>query len=237
MDWKTTHPFSFFLMLTAACFLFACGDGKNSAGREPAGDLPESFSFLDVGVNTDCSRELRTRLAGMLGDDATQGRTVIDLETNYPGFLDAHFPDLADLNRGLNYPPRERVEHPATRLIYRFAGKMGLDFNYVEILHSDQTLKPLVIRVNYLKEHPEVLETLTGRYGAPSVVPWDREGGPSYAWRKGTDLMIVSLVPDQFGNPATQVVILFEKRIAGLLDAEGTGNRGAATPARGKTPF
>jgi hypothetical protein len=226
------------LLLAAAMLGFACGgrDGEPSVRFQ---ELPESFSFFEVGVNTPLSGNLRKDLRRILGDDATQGNNVIDLELTYPGFLDAHLPDLSELNRRLNFPPRERVEHRTTRLMYRYSRVKGLDFAYVEILFSDHDQSPLLIRADYRRQHPEVLESLVGKYGPQTTVAWDREGGPSHIWRQNGDLLILSLVPDQFGTPATQVLIVFEKRLQALLAAESTRERerDPVQQAKDRAPF
>jgi hypothetical protein len=39
-------------------------------------------------------------------------------------------------------------------------------------------------------------------------------------WRKNKDVLIVSLVPDQFGNPEYQIRIFFVENIQTLLERE-----------------
>jgi hypothetical protein len=41
-------------------------------------------------------------------------------------------------------------------------------------------------------------------------------------WQKHDDVLIVSLVPDQFGNPEYQIRIFFVENIRALLEKEET---------------
>ena len=41
-------------------------------------------------------------------------------------------------------------------------------------------------------------------------------------WQKNDDVLIVSLVPDQFGNPEYQIRIFFVENIRALLEKEET---------------
>ncbi|MFH1155513.1 MAG: hypothetical protein V1793_17035 [Pseudomonadota bacterium] len=239
MNIKANTSILYLVILGLVLLGSACQDKGDGVQGPSFQEQPESFAFFDVGVNTRLSSHLRSTLTQVLGDESTQGNNVIDLAINYPEFLTAHFPELDELNKKLNYPPRERVEHKTTRLMFRYASVKGLDFSYVEILFSDYTQSPLLIRVNYKSDNPEVLKTLTDKYGDPVSIAWEKEGGPSFAWRQNNDLLILSLVPDQFGNPTSQIFIVFEKRLVELLATEEAEslNRKAGTPARGKTPF
>lgn len=207
------------LILSLACA--SCtntpGDGDSSSARQ----LPESFSFFDVGINTPLTPGLRNDLKGVLGPDATQTRTVIDLDINYPGFLRDFFPDLDQLNQRLNFPPMDRVEHNTFKLMYRYAVNNDLAFDYVEFLFSGHSQFPLLIKAYAKKEIPGIRETLETKYGKPEAIQWKQESGSSLCWKRNNDLLIVSRVPDPFGNPTyNQIDILFPERIRQLLAAE-----------------
>ena len=67
---------------------------------------------------------------------------------------------------------------------------------------------------------PESLKTLESKYGQPQVVRWKEENGSSMYWMKNGDFLIISLVPDQFGNPTYQIVIYFVKNLEQLIATE-----------------
>ena len=51
---------------------------------------------------------------------------------------------------------------------------------------------------------------------------WKANGGQSQYWEKNNDFLIVSRVPDQFGNPEYQIRFFFVKNIKALLEKERT---------------
>jgi hypothetical protein len=58
-------------------------------------------------------------------------------------------------------------------------------------------------------------------------------------WEKNNDLLIVSLVPDQFGNPEYQIRIYFVENIKALLATESAEKKKAGNQRAksGKTAF
>ena len=68
-------------------------------------ELPESFTFFDLGSNTRFSNTVRSALSDRLGSDAIAYRSQIDLSVNSPEFIQTFFPELHALNLQLNYPP------------------------------------------------------------------------------------------------------------------------------------
>jgi hypothetical protein len=183
---------------------------------------PETFSFLDVGINTLYDKELRHRLSNVLGDDSIQSNNTIDLEINNKTFLKDYFPTFHTINEALNTPPMDRVEHNAIKLMYRYAKNKGVAFNYVEFLFSEDTLTPLLIRVHFNQEGLGIRETLEQKYGAPETLRWDKNHPQATAlyWKKNSDLLILSTVPDHLGRPTYQINIYFADRFNDLLKTE-----------------
>jgi hypothetical protein len=209
--------FAAVLCLPLLMFL-SCGEKK-----EPAKDLPsqgpaDSFTFFDLNNNSRLSGGIRHDLRQQLGPDAIAGRGVLDLEINYYGFLEQYFSSLSQLNRDLNSPPGERVEHNIVKLMYRYARKENLPFDYVELVFSNYSQLPLLFKINFQKDEANIIDTLKSKYGDPTLIDWKNKGGQSMYWEKNEDFLIVSLVPDQFGNPEFQIRIFFVENIKRLLE-------------------
>lgn len=210
----------YFIFFLLAFFSISCGDKSDTSEKGTIESYPVTYSFFDVDVNSVLSYSLKSRLDEILGDHSTETRNTINLNINLEGFLKDYFPYFDNLNQRLNSPSRERVEHNTLKLAYRYAINKQLPFNYVEILFSQFTETPLLIRVNFKKDELNIIETLKNKYGEPRQIPWKEENGKSLCWEKGGDLLILSFVPDQFGNPTYEVVIYFAKRLEDLIKAE-----------------
>lgn len=201
--------------------LIACSDSQEpDDSTAPVVVMPESFTFFDLGINSRLDKKIRQELGNKLGRDAIEQRSIMDLEINYPGFLKQYFPDLNELNQKLNFPPGERVEHNTVKLMYRYATKENVPFDYVELVFSNYTKTPILFRINLRDDEAGIIKTLESRYGQPQVVSWKEESGKSIYWIKSSDFLIVSQVPDQFGNPRYQIVIYFVKNLEQLIAAE-----------------
>lgn len=200
----------------------ACSDSRppEDSATTPAPVLPESFTFFDLGINSRLNKDIRRELGNKLGPDAIEHRSILDLEFNYNGFLKKHFPALDELNRKLNFPPRERVEHNTIKLMYRYALKKNVPFDYVELVFSNFTMAPLLFRINFRVDDAGIVKTLETKYGQPQLINWQEENGQSMYWTQNEDFLIVSLVPDQFGNPTYQIVIYFVKHLEQLVALE-----------------
>ena len=193
-------------------FFLACGEGGEKAERSaPAG--PESFTFFDVGRNSRFSEQVRKDLSQKLGNDAVEHRGIIDLEGNYKGFLAAHLPELEVLNRRLNHPPGERVDHEVIKLTYRYARQKNAPFDYVELVFDAHFRTPLVFRIRFKVDETGLVEALRSKQGSPQAIPWDRENGQSLIWRREGDVLMVSLVPDAFGGVDHSVTIYFTQNL------------------------
>jgi len=207
-------------ILILAFFCFSCGDKSDTSVKSTIENYPVTYSFFDVEVNSVLSYSLKSRLDNILGDHATETRNTINLNINQEGFLKDYFPYFDSLNQRLNFPPHERVEHNTLKLAYRYAVKKNLPFNYVEILFSEFTNTPLLIRVKFKNDDLNIIETLKHKYGEPHQIAWKEENGKSLCWEKSGDLLLLSFVPNQFSKPEYEVVIYFTKRLEDLLKTE-----------------
>jgi hypothetical protein len=211
------------LVLGLSCLLiFACGDKKESATDQSAQRPSESFTFFDLGKSSRFSESVRKNLDRQLGNDAISKQNPLDLEINYYGFLKKHFPALHALNTQLNPSTARRIEHNILKLMYRYARKKNLPFDYVEFNFSNYTQLPLLFKINFKEDEANIIQTLKSKYGDPQLIDWKNKSGQSMYWQKNDDVLIVSLVPDQFGNPEYQIRIFFVENIRALLEKEET---------------
>jgi hypothetical protein len=200
--------------------LISCGDTRESIETDLATVKSESFTFFELGTNTTLTEQIREDLGKKLGRDAIEGRGILDLETNYAGFISKYLPEIKELNQKLNFPPGERVEHNILKLMYRYARKKNTPFDYVALIFSEYTRTPLLFKINFKIDETGIVETLKTKYGSPQIFEWKEENGKTMVWRKNLDLLLVSLVPDQFGRHGYQIVIYFVQNLKELIDIE-----------------
>jgi hypothetical protein len=198
----------------------SCGDNRQSAETVPAAVNSESFTFFEIGTNTRLTEQIREDLGEKLGRDAIEGRGILNLNTNYAGFIAKYLPEINELNQQLNFPTGERVEHDIVKLMYRYARKKNTPFDYVALIFSEYTRTPLLFKINFKIDESGIIETLKTKYGTPQVIEWKEENGKSMVWRKNTDVLLVSFVPDQFGRHEHQIVIYFVQNIKQLIKKE-----------------
>ncbi len=219
-------------------FLLACSD--NAPGPPPPAPTgPESFTFFDIGRNSRFSDALRKELARKLGNDAVERRGIIDLENNYKGFLETHLPELEAINRRLNHPPGERVDHAQIKLMYRYARQENAPFDYVELVFDAQAGTPLVFRIRFKEDESGLVDALRDKHGPPQVVAWEMESGQSLIWRKEQDVLMVSLVPNVYGGSDHHVFIYFTVNLSRWAESEQASKQQPPmekSPA-GKTAF
>jgi hypothetical protein len=208
------------LSIVLISVLVSCSDSQENAESGPAEANKESFTFFDLGINTSLTKRVREELGNKLGRDAIEQKSIMDLAINYKGFLNTYFPSLNELNQRLNFPPGERVEHNTVKLMYRYALKKNVPFDYVELVFSNYTKIPLLFKINFQKDEAGIIKTLESRYGQPQVVNWKEENGKSMVWMKNADFLIASQVPDQFGHPKYQIAIYFVKNLEQLIATE-----------------
>ena len=235
--------FSFLLwiafIISSVTVLISCGDSNERGNRASQESAGESFTFFELGKTTRLTNSVRSDLREKLGRDAIERRSIIDLEINQKGFLNSHFPEIDRLNQELNFPPGERVEHNTVKLMYRYARKRNVPFGLVELLFSEYTNNPLLFKINFKIDEANTIETLQEKYGRPEIIDWGDQNGQSRFWRKSGDLLIVSRIPDRFGNIDHQIVIYFVENIEQLINTE-KNKREAEEQQRvktGKTAF
>jgi hypothetical protein len=209
-----------FLNLLSISILISCGDNRQSAETVPATVNPESFTFFELGTNTKLTEDIREDLGKKLGRDAIERRSILDLNTNYAGFIKKYLPKINELNRKLNFPPGERVEHNTVKLMYRYAQRENAPFDYVELVFWEFNKTPLLFKINFKIDETGIIETLKTKYGPPQVIDWKEENGKSMVWRKNMDLLLVSEVPDQFGRHEYQIFIYFVQNLKRLIEIE-----------------
>ncbi len=218
------------LLGVLACLLLgsACDGGPEPP---PAPPPAEGISFFGLGRESRYSEAVRRELSGTLGREAIERRSLLDLEISFRGFLKDHLPDIERLHRRLNDPPGERVDHEVTRLMYRYARQAGAPFDLVDLIFDGPTGKPLLFRMRFRRDEAGTVAALRERYGPPEVLPWKAEGGESWLWRRGSDLAVLSFVPDQFGQPSHRIDVYFT---ANLEEAaaryERTRRSGGSSP-------
>ena len=208
------------LSLLSFSILISCGDNRESAETVAANAKSDSFTFFDLGTNTKLTEHIREDLGQKLGRDAIERRSILDLNTNYAGFIRKYLPEIDKLNREINFPPGERVEHNTVKLMYRYAHRKNTPFDYVELVFSEYTKTPLLFKINFQIDETGIVETLKNKYGSPQVIDWKEENGKSMVWQKNMDVLLVSLVPDQFGQHEYQIVIYFVQNLKQLIEIE-----------------
>ena len=206
------------LIIVVLIVVFAtCGKKSSNDEKYKTGNEPEGFTFLDLGENAEFSDAVRNNLGEQLGSDAIEKRTPLDLSINYKGFLKRYLPSIYDLNQELNSPVGERIEHNIIKLTYRYARKKGIPFEYVELVFSNYTKKPLVFHIKSKKEGAGIVDVITKKYGAAQTINWEMEEGKSLLWTKNKSVLIISIKDDRFGDPEYYTTIYYAPSLENLL--------------------
>lgn len=205
---------------------------------EFAHDVPESFAFFDLGANTQLNAGERRKLNRRLGSSAISYRGTVDLNLIYPNFLQDHFPELHELNRRLN-PPRERVEHAVTRLMFRHTRGQQIPFSTVDLVFSNYNGRPFFFSMELSPDGLDILEALKERYGNPDQIVWNNGSHQALFWKKEGDVLIFSITPDRLGNPRYGLRIFYTHTISQLLsiEAEKALERAQQRREAGRTAF
>jgi hypothetical protein len=183
-------------------------------------ELPESFTFFDLGSNARFNSAVRSALSDRLGSDAIAYRSQIDLTVNSPEFIQAYFPALHALNLQLNYPPRERIEHNTIKLMYRYARKEDVPFTYVEMVFSGYSQRPLYFRIVVSHDGANIIDALHQKFGSPEEIQGLKSPLKASFWRKNNDLLLVSIKSDRYGNPEYHIMIYYVNSLEELLKTE-----------------
>ena len=228
-----------FLMFIAALLTLSCSEQPGTAPSQPATPDGETFTFFEVGRTTILNNHLRRDLKGVLGDVAIESRNIIDLDVNYRGFLKEHFPDIDTVNRQLNSPIGERVDHNTVKLMYRYARKKNVPFDYIEFIFSQYSKTPILINIRFKVDEADTVTNLKNKYGPPNTITWDQSRAKALYWRKDGDLLMVSLIPDQIGIPRYRISIYFTTNLKNLVATEQEADQKRQQPRKesGKTAF
>jgi hypothetical protein len=180
----------------------------------------ESFTFFDIGANTVLTEALREALSRKLGSETVAERSTIDLSMNYAEFLQQYAGELYRLNLELNGTAGARIEHNVKILTYRYPPKEGITFDYVRLIFSNYTQKPLYFIIKAAQEGSAILKVLADKYGEPKIHNWPNHQGMSYHWKKGRDLLILSQTVSRIGHPEFAIHIYFVDNISEMLLTE-----------------
>ncbi|MEJ5360332.1 MAG: hypothetical protein WHT06_16865 [Desulfobacterales bacterium] len=225
-----TRRFRLLALLILLTLGASCGGGPEPP--PPAAAVEgEGISFFGIGRDSRYSEATRRELARVLGREAIERRSLLDLEIHFRGFLRDHLPEIDRLHRRLNDPPGERVDHEVTRLTYRYARQAGAPFDLVDLIFDGPSGKPLLFRMRFRRDEAGTVAALRERYGAPEVLPWKGEPGESWLWRRGEDLLVLSFVPDQFGQPAHRIDIYFVTNLEETAARREQARRGGRAPS------
>lgn len=208
------------LVVVAAIIAVAACSGDDDHEAVPLAEGPETFTFFDLGRNSVLTESVREALQDKLGNDAIEHRSLIDLEINYKGFIHTYLPEIDRINRRLNDPPGERVDHATVKLMYRYARKKDVPFGYIELLFCGSNRLPLIFEIRFREDKLNTVQTLEQKYGSPQIIDWGSGSGETRIWREQRDVMLVSMIPDQFGEPRYVVRIYFVENLEKLLEIE-----------------
>ncbi|MBU0987327.1 MAG: hypothetical protein KKH68_08755 [Proteobacteria bacterium] len=220
--------------------LFSGADRKTATlANNSARKGLEGFTFFDLGADSRFSDNVRDGLEDKLGSDAIEQKNVLDLTVNYKGFLRKYFKDLDELNQKLNFPPGERVEHNTFKLMYRHSQNREVPFEYVELIFSNYTQKPLLFRISSPKEGAFIVDTIRQKYGAPKVIEWDQGRGRSLHWEKDQSILIITIGQDRYGDPEYHTVIYYVPNLKELLfkELQEAQKHAEEIKQKGKTAF
>jgi hypothetical protein len=211
------------------CLLTGCSkqEPKDAAAPETQ---TKGFTFLDLATNTEVTDTLRERLKARLGSEAMVRHTTIDLDANAPGFLAAHLPDLAELNRQLNWPPRERVEHAVTQLTYRYIDPAELPFDKVVLQFADPTGRPILLNAYAGATGASLLTPLEDKYGPPQEI--SEQGRHTRVWTQGQDRLLFTTWRDQYDRPRYTITIYYIANLKALMKIEHQGRSKKADDAK-----
>ncbi len=215
------RPFLILSTLVIGIFLFqSLGCSNEDAKTPPQPEVVRGFAFFDLGANSHYSSAIRRKLGEKLGSDAISQQNVIDLTIYSSAFFKKHFPQLSNLNRELNLPEGQRVEHNTTKLMYRYARLKETPFIDVTLYFSNDTGNPLFFKISAGPGGGAILETIKKKYGPPQQFKWEDNDGHTIFWKEGKDFFIVSSTKDRLGNPEYLFCIYFVSNMEEMLKIE-----------------
>jgi hypothetical protein len=217
---ECSRSFRALLWIIGILSILAFGCSNEKPDSRAKADSPQGFTFFDLGANSKYSRSVRNRLGRKLGSDSISQQNTIDLSIHDNGFLEKWFPGLADLNRQLNWPVGQRVEHNTTKLMYRQARMKNTPFIYVELFFSEDSMKPLLFRIVAGPDGDSILETIRKKYGPPKEFQWEQKEGRTQYWEDGDAVFIVSSYKTRQDTPEYLFCIYYVDNLKEMLTAE-----------------
>jgi hypothetical protein len=210
----------FFVGLILIVLFVSNFNKKETQETDLSNKEPKGFIFLKIGENTTFSSDVRKQLRDTLGPDAIERWNTLDLNLNYKGFLKKYFPELYEINEKLNSPLGERVEHNTIQLTYRYARKKDAPFDYVTLVFSNLTQKPLFFYIKSKRAGSDILEAIGEKYGEAKTIHWDDKSGRSLYWEKDRSILIISISNDRYGHPEYQIAIYYVPSLEELVFTE-----------------
>ena len=210
---------SFFALILIVVFVSYFGK-KETQETHFSNKEPKGFTFLNIGENTKISSDVREQLKDTLGRGAVERWNTLDLNLNYKGFLKKHFPKLHKLSEKLNSPIGERVEHDTIQLTYRYARKKNAPFDYVKLVFSNLSKKPLFFFIKSKRAGSDILDTIIKKYGKAKTIHWDDKSGRSLYWEKNRSILIISISNDRYGHSEYQTAIYYAPSLEELVFTE-----------------
>ena len=207
----------------AAILIYAClplGCSREEPRPQSKPSETQGFTFFDLSAKSQYSHSIRQDLRQKLGSDAISQKNTMDLSIHYRGFLEEHFPALAELNQRLNWPSRQRVEHDTTKLAYRYARNQNTPFTFVELFFSDDTRKPLFFRITAGPEGTAIMDTILKKYGPPQAFEWGQREGRTLFWEEGRDVFVASSFRNRRDDLEYLFCIYFVENLEEMLRAE-----------------
>ena len=200
------------------CLCSGCNNEKSKTPPQP--EVIKGFAFFELGANSHYSNAVRRKLGEKLGSDAISQQNVIDLTIDANAFFEKHFPQLFKLNRQLNLPEGERIEHNTTKLMYRYARLKGTPFNDITLYFSNDTGNPLFFKISAGPDAAAIVETIKKKYGEPEQFKWQDKDGQTIFWKDHKDYFVVSATKGRLGNPEYLFCIYYVKNLEQMLATE-----------------
>ncbi len=208
-------PIALLVVLTAAC-----GNEPDTTVSRSVQDDSGSFTFFGIGESTLITKNTRNDLEKILGDAAVERRGILDLTINHKTFLQENFPELDRMNRQLNSAIGLRVKHRIVRSMYRYAKQKELPYDLVELVYSEKTHKPILIRLHFKTGAADTFKALEDKYGLPRTLEWGREKAVTRFWEKESDYLFYSVVPRRGNKVEYRIVIYFTGAIEAIIQSE-----------------
>ena len=213
---------SMWLVAILVCLNFGCSNENSKTVSQPK--VIRGFAFFDLGANSHYSSAVRRKLGEKLGSDAISRQNVIDLTIYSNAFFKKYFPQLFKLNRQLNLPEGQRIEHNTTELMYRYARLKETPFIDITLYFSNDTGKPLFFKISAGPGASAIVETIKEKYGPPEQFEWDDKDGRTLFWKDGKDFFIVSSTRDRLGNMEYIFCIYYVNNLEKMLAMEEARN-------------